>query len=89
MERFLAQLKLGNILTDGEGCGVDGLVAFDYVTMLVDEDEVGDFDEREVGGERVEPEVVGENGVANGAGRSVAGGLRGNIRRGHCTLTKE
>ncbi len=33
---------------DSEGCGVDGLVAFDDEAVFVDEDEVRDFDEREV-----------------------------------------
>lgn len=38
---------------DGEGGGVDGLVALDDFARLVDEDEVRDADLREVRGERV------------------------------------
>ena len=50
---------------DGEGGGVDWFVANDNVAFFVDEDEIRDTDQGEVGAERVEPEVVGEDGVAD------------------------
>jgi hypothetical protein len=42
---------------DGEGCGVDRLVTLDDLAGFVDEDEVGDAEQAEVRGERVEPWV--------------------------------
>lgn len=33
---------------DGEGCGIDRLVAFDNLAQFVDEDERGDIQEGEV-----------------------------------------
>lgn len=56
-----------DLAVDGEGCRVDGLVANDDVAGLVDEDEVRDADLGEVRRERVQPEVVGQDGVADGA----------------------
>lgn len=40
---------------DGEGCGVDGLVADDDFAVFVDEDKVADADEGEVLGKGIEP----------------------------------
>lgn len=51
---------------DGKGGGVDGFVPFDDDAVLVYEDERGDGYLGEVGGEGVEPEVVGEDWVAEG-----------------------
>lgn len=51
---------------DGEGGSVDGLVALDDVAGLIDENQVRDADLGEVPRERVQPEVVGEDGVAHG-----------------------
>lgn len=52
---------------DGEGGGVDGLgsAAGDDAAGLVDEDEVGDADLREVRRQRVQPEVVRQDRVAH------------------------
>ena len=55
---------------DGEGGPVDLAGALDNVAVLVDQQEVGHLDVPEVHGERVDPEVVGQLGVA---GRDVAG----------------
>lgn len=53
---------------DGEGGPVDRLLALHHLPRVVDEDEVRHADLREVRRQRVEPEVVGEDGVADGAG---------------------
>jgi hypothetical protein len=50
--------RLVDRAVDGEGRGVDGLVADLDVAGLVDEDEVRDGDLGEVRGQGVEPEVV-------------------------------
>lgn len=50
--------RLVDRAVDGEGRGVDGLVADHDVAGLVDEDEVRDGDLGEVRGQGVEPEVV-------------------------------
>jgi hypothetical protein len=51
---------------DGEGRGVDGLVALNDVAGVVDEDQMRDADLREVARQRIQPEVVGADGVADG-----------------------
>ena len=51
---------------DGEGGTVDGPVALDHLTVVVDPDEVRGPDEAEGQAERVHPERVGELGVAGG-----------------------
>ena len=50
---------------DGKGGGVDRFISNDDIAFFVDEDEVGHADEGEVGAERIEPEVVGQDGVAD------------------------
>ena len=55
---------------DDERGAVDGLVAVDDVAVVVDQDQVADLDVAEAHAERVDPEVVGELGVAH---RDVAG----------------
>ena len=51
---------------DGEGRLVDGVVALDDGALVVDAHEVGHPDQAEVDTEGVQPEAVGELGVANG-----------------------
>lgn len=55
---------------NGEGRGVDRFITNDNIALLVHENEVRHGYLREVLGERVEPEVVGQDGIAD---RDVAG----------------
>lgn len=55
-----------DLAVDRKGGGIDGLIADDDLALFVDENKVRDRDQREVFGQRVEPEVVGEDGIANG-----------------------
>ena len=57
---------LVDLAVDGEGGAIDGVLGaagLDFA-VLVDEDEVADFDLREVRAEGVDPEVLGVQGVA-------------------------
>ena len=55
-----------HLRVDGERRRVDGVVALDDLALVVHEDEIATPDRAEVHRERVDPEVVGELGVAGG-----------------------
>ena len=59
-----------DLRVDGEGGLVDGLRAVHDLAVVADQQQVADPDVAEVHTERVDPEVVGQLGIA---GRDVAG----------------